>query len=125
VVLVAKTPASVAIAVMSVPVRTTVCSASWMRCLTSCLHRVAAPRCSLLSARTVPQAFEAADDRHEVASHFPVGLGDTVTSGLGAGGDEGIGFLELTLMQRQEFDGGVEVRAGEAGVGVRTALLCE
>ena len=67
--------------------------------------------------------FEGADDLLEVAEHDPVVVGEPVVPVVVGGGDEPAGLVGLMMMGGQELDGGLEVGAGEAGVGVRAVLL--
>ena len=69
------------------------------------------------------EVFEAVDDLFEVAEHDSVVVDETVAS-VGLGGvDEPLGFFCLAAVGGQELDGGLEIGAGETGVGVRAVLL--
>ena len=69
------------------------------------------------------EVLEAVDDLFEVAEHHPVVVCESLTS-VGFGGvDEAPGFFCLAAVGGQELDGGLEVRAGQAGVRMRAVLL--
>ena len=69
------------------------------------------------------QRFQRGDDLVEVDQDLAVVSGQPFPPG-GLGGTEQLAGLPGVLaVDREEFGGGLEVRAGQAGVGVRAVLL--
>src|SRR5680860_25329 len=71
----------------------------------------------------LPDRFEAGDDLLEVNEHDPVVVGEAAMAVVFGGGYESTGLVDLVLVGGQELEGGLKVRAGQAGVGMRAVLL--
>src|SRR5664279_5080422 len=96
------------------------------RRVTSCRACAASRSRSTRSAIPAPlgaQQVQGGDDLVEVDQHCPVVGGLPLTAGGLGGVQELTGEFGLLLVDGQELGGGLEVRAGQAGVWVRAVLL--